>query len=460
MYSPASSSGADTVLPTPNQPYSSRRGSLNSPEVADGSDPMSPTSPHIHLLLADNESKSSMSFASIPPPSVAPQPRDAEHATTRHERLPSAVSMSSSLRRANTGPSTRAPPPPPILLRRPSDVNGVSVEDFPLRTGSSTGSASNGVLPSPRGNANGAIIAARGLNIAGIPSTAGGSVMADAEEEMDALPALPEVLPSPRRAFFAHADPTNMPKSPAWQSFEVSPRSPAPSPSSGPLRRGSTDHVFSPLGPKGNGASAHPRTPSKFDPTPQHGIHARNLSLFFPSPATDNDGERRLSVPLTPQFLSTEDMSTAVMPAGMSSHKRPFGGAGEWSFRARVEQDGSPSPAIGRSKRRGHHVSHRHLLQYPGCQALIGSASCSTSIHYLTTSSRSSIQRRRTPLLLARLHQQHLLYQEQSTRRIPCPCHSSPRPPSYRGPLRSCRSHDRKKILKNSSWSLLPSWRY
>ena len=354
MYSPASSSGADTVLPTPNQPYSSRRGSLNSPQVADGTDPFSPASLHM-TPSPDDKSKSGRSFASIPPPSGALHSADVELAQSRHEQLPSATSMSSSMRRSATGPSIRAPPPPPILLRRPTDLNGVEVEDIPLRTGSSTGS--NGMMPSPRRTA-------RGLNIAGIPSSVGGSVSADAGEESDALPALPDVLVSPRRTFFAHADSTNMPKSPAWQSFEASPRSPASAGSSGsgsgPPRRGSTDHIFSPLGPKGNGVVANPHTPTRFEPTPQHGIHARNLSLFFPSPATDN-GERKMGVPLTPQFLSPEDMSTAVMPAGTSASRKPFGGAGEWSFGAQAEEDRSGSPALGRSKRRGHHVSHKPI---------------------------------------------------------------------------------------------------
>ena len=341
MSSPSSSSVAETILPTPDQPYSSRRGSIQSPTMVDPNDPDAepPLSP-----VQDKQVQEV--FTSIPPPSAR------KPYTPSKDDWPRQITTGSMSRpaRSTTNPTPRAPPPPPILLRRPTDLDSINVEDIPLRTGSSISSGP----PSP-GRRNGGLAAARGLNIAGLPLAADGVVESEEEDSLPALPAL--VGPSPRRAFFAGADINGAPKSPIWQSFEVSPDAGSPASPSKNTRRGSAELPFSPLGPNGNAANVNGER--KFDPTPQHGIHARNMSLFFPSPGQNQQG--RLSVPPTPNFASPEEISNSVMQAGSS--KKPFNGAGDWSFGRVAGENGSSTPETAKSKRRGHHVSSTCLLR-------------------------------------------------------------------------------------------------
>ncbi|ORX41191.1 hypothetical protein BD324DRAFT_48356 [Kockovaella imperatae] len=347
MASPSSSSVAETILPTPDQPYSSRRSSLASPQVMDPAhhddgdrDTCCPPDDSVAKDRQDVNASTSPASSAKPQPIISVDRAQRPFSTS--------TSMSNRSIRNASNPNPRAPPPPPILLRRPTDIDSAHVEDIPLRTGSSGGAGS----PS-RSNA-------RGLNIAGLAPVLDGSVEPETREEQDALHALPVVLPSPRRPFFAGADNHGAPKSPAWQSFEVAQSRAPASPNKG--RRQSTELPFSPLGPNANvlNLPANPLTPSRFDPTPQHGIHARNMSLFFPTPGQPSSD--KLSVPPTPNFASAEGTAVMQAPHAGSKHKMPFGGSGEWTFGRAGGGTATGTQETSRSKRRGHH--HKHSLSH------------------------------------------------------------------------------------------------
>ena len=300
--SPASTiSNPETTLPTPDLSYSSRRSSIASPKLPlPGNDgpkqiedvfSMSPV-PHLSILPS-SPIVGDRAAAMCPPPKTSP------------------------LHPSHTLPSQsiRAPPPPPILLRRPTEM-GSTVSEISLASAS------------PRENT-------RGLNISGLP---------ELNEDGDSLA---ELAPSPRRMGFA----SGVPHSPAWQSMNSpnptrqSMNSPNPTPTR-PRRHPSLDISGPPMSPLG---------PRRFDPTPVHGIHSRNLSLFFPQPGAPLSGR---SAPGTPMFRSPEEVKEVAIPEG----KNIFGGAGEWKFGvsngiSNGEGGIFETPdGVKRSKRRGHHV--------------------------------------------------------------------------------------------------------
>ncbi|KAL7422453.1 hypothetical protein Q5752_003101 [Cryptotrichosporon argae] len=253
--------------------------------------------------------------------------------------------------------------PPPIVLATPADadISPPSTPSAPRR-------------PHAHGHAH----ARGGLNIAGL---------AFPDEAADALA---ELVPSPgagRRAFAAALEQgAGAPASPAW--MPMSP--PYVSAAAAAARRESLDvpgtsgqgaHGFthtrnysyghaqargpafaspfpppSPLGarahalaPAGAGTDSPPQGPRRFEPTPQHGLHARNLSLFFPQPGG--------AAPPPPP-----PGSAAAAPAGYSliptPDKRAGSGMGMGSGTA---ANGAATPDA-RGKRRGHH--HKHSLSH------------------------------------------------------------------------------------------------
>ena len=352
--SPASSL-ADSILPTPDQDFSSRRASLSPQVVSDMSSP--PILDTEEVLKPEVKTHEII----IPPPTLTVRADVRPNPPRLIGRQPP-ISMSTPSTKRNLTSSAqntqRAPAPPPIMLRRPTGKHGGPAEDIPLATGSSTssGPASPNRSTTPRRVTNGG-----GLNISGLP-TMTGSVEKE-EEEKDQLPALPDLLPSPRRKFFLQSDAEGQPKSPAWQSFEVDHRLSPGSPSTRNRPRGSVEMPFSPLSPNSND--------KRFDPTPQHGIHTRNLSLFFPSPGQQHG---RLSVPATPNFLSPEETHRSVvpLPAG-SEEKKPFAGNADWRFGQPTGENSLETPdEVKRGKRRGHHVcDHRNL---PYCMLIFSTA--------------------------------------------------------------------------------------
>jgi hypothetical protein len=86
--------------------------------------------------------------------------------------------------------------------------------------------------------------------------------------------------------------------------------------------------------------------PRRFEPTPTHGLHVRNLSAYFPHPGA----------PAAPPSPTLEEAGDSLIP---DSDRKAFGGPADWQF-------GQASPAGAsdemespqrRGKRRGHHVS-------------------------------------------------------------------------------------------------------
>lgn len=186
-----------------------------------------------------------------------------------------------------------------------------------------------------------------GLNIRGLTLPTAAKISpelrenAEKEDERDSLA---ELAPSPRVAAFkaALSGPSpDIPMSPAWQSFDASPSMKTTNTASPPQRS-----VPSPLGPRGN--------ERRFDPTPTHGLHARNLSLYFPSPGQAGPSAKGVKGDI---FREDGDgtVEEKVLPAG--EDRKVFGGKGGWSF-GEQNMDGqalSPEQAV-RGKRRGHHV--------------------------------------------------------------------------------------------------------
>lgn len=240
--------------------------------------------------------------------------------------------------RSNTG--HRAPAPPPIFLRRATGLDNTDEDEaIPI-----PGSASTTGSSQPD--------SAKGLNITGmsIPSLLS---TAEIEQEEPSLEeegdALPELMASPRgRLNFNMSSADGAPASPAWQSIDATP-SAGLNGSSSWGRKASLDvPVPSPLGPRHN--------EKRFEPTPQHGIHARNLSLFFPQPGNPipqrPDG--------SPALMESPVQPNDTLIPSASGERNVFGGTGNWSFgqaSSAQDENGLQTPeGVKKSKRRGHHV--------------------------------------------------------------------------------------------------------
>jgi hypothetical protein len=190
-----------------------------------------------------------------------------------------------------------------------------------------------------------------GLNIRGLTLPTAGNISPEdragnEEDREDEGDSLADLAPSPRVAAFkaALSGPSpEIPLSPAWQSFEASPSMRHPHPHPHPHTNTASPpgvSVPSPLGPR------------RFDPTPTHGLHARNLSLYFPSPGAQATGGVKGDIFRNEGGEGSEN----VLPAG--EDRKVFGGKGGWSF-GEQNNDGQALSLeqAKRGKRRGHHVS-------------------------------------------------------------------------------------------------------
>lgn len=242
----------------------------------------------------------------------------------------------------------------------------VEMDETPTRPRRTGRSPSGGV-----GGGGGAGLNIRGLTLPTAGKiTNGDSGMLHGEKE-EGSDSLGDLIPSPRVSAFKASllQPSpEMPMSPAWQSFDASP---VGNRASSSRRNGNGNGIHpaspsvlfappgqapSPLGPGGN--------ERRFDPTPTHGLHARNLSLFFPSPGQQRtgNGSRGKDVFGEEGFdgMGQENGPDTVLPAG--EDRKVFGGKGGWSFggghngSTAAGQTLSPENAKS-SKRRGHHVS-------------------------------------------------------------------------------------------------------
>ncbi|OWZ58188.1 hypothetical protein C368_01363 [Cryptococcus neoformans 125.91] len=332
--SPTSSvSATETILPTSDLPFSKslrQVAQMSVDEVPDDNDVFSQSTVLNHSVALGSPEESKTPQAEVPSISVASTVRVDDASPTPHSRH-------------NATPIVR-PPPPRIFLRRENAEKPTRVTASGTEHRSSHRQA-----------------AAKGLNISGLPlpeittnTIVEQGYIEDKPSKEDENDALPE-LASPRRLNFGNSE--NAPVSPAWQSIE-SPKSNQYSP--GGKRQ--SIHCFtsqpnleipSPLGPKFR----------RFEPTPNHGIHSRNLSLFFPQP-----GSTLPPKSTSPGLIPSPDFGeTTLIPSSDSSNeKKVFGGAGNWSFgQARPEAGGSAgllTPDVKRSKRRGHH--HKHSLSH------------------------------------------------------------------------------------------------
>lgn len=231
---------------------------------------------------------------------------------------------------SRTRSGTRAPVPPPIFLRKSDDI--------------SPRTAADDRIPSP---------------------DAPGSAGATEDLAVEATDNVPEMAMTPRRATFQAGlnNSEGAPSTPAWQSFD-SPRLPASGRASLGVppfsaSRGSPSLSYQPYSPVVARSSASagilpsPTPPNgRFEPTPQHGIHARNLSIFFPQPgkggAEVNNKENGEEAPETV-------ISGSGAGAAAAGDKKRFPSEGEWTFGKTSKQSVStPEP---KGKRRGHHVS-------------------------------------------------------------------------------------------------------
>lgn len=327
--SPASSvSATETVLPTPDLPFSKslrQVAQMSVDVVPDDNDVFSQSTVLNHSAALGSPEESKTQQAEVPSISVASTVGVDDASPTPHSRH-------------NATPIVR-PPPPRIFLRRENAEKSTRV-----------------TAPGTEPRSSHRQAAAKGLNISGLPlpeittnTIVEQGYIEDKPSKEDENDALPE-LASPRRLNFGNSE--KAPVSPAWQSME-SPKSNQYS----PRGKRQSIHCFtsqpnlevpSPLGPKFR----------RFEPTPNHGIHSRNLSLFFPQPGS-TPPPKSTSPGLIP---SPEFGETTLIPSSDSSNeKKVFGGAGTWSFgQARPEAGGSVgllTPDVKRSKRRGHHVS-------------------------------------------------------------------------------------------------------
>lgn len=366
--SPTSSDSTSSTLPTPHLINSSTR----YPNVASPSDfAMSPTAPRSSELK-------------------------------QHERLqaPQTPSIPDDVFRTTAftaGPST----PPPLV---PS-ISVDSLDDSDIMHQTPTRGQQPGALPrnvtrdrdmmpppslplhTPRKP-----VSPGGLNIHGLTLPSPFGVISDStrsreSEEEDSLGDM--VAPSPRRAAFKAALQSPIPgsgsgwipSSPAWQSVDsYAPHSPyiplGPTSSTSGLATGSPRLGRNSLSTNIPSSPLNPRSPSnanasnrQFDPTPTHGLHARNLSLYFPQPGQPQQQHQRGSVDDGSRGqggdgreVAGEEGSTLIPPVA-GDGKKVFGGQGGWSFGGPMPTGeegaglGLGSPDVKRGKRRGHHVS-------------------------------------------------------------------------------------------------------
>jgi hypothetical protein len=170
----------------------------------------------------------------------------------------------------------------------------------------------------------------------------------DADEEKDNVGDLP---PTPSRHSFHGASlaalmgerpttPTRESGRPSSPSSPWSPLEAATSPArrTQPLARPPSWHRNSLEVPSFVGAE-----PRRFEPTPTHGLHARNLSTYFPHPG----------VPLPPASPTLEG-AEQVIPQG---DRTAFGGPQDWQFGESPTGEMEGGEQMRRGKRRGHHVS-------------------------------------------------------------------------------------------------------
>lgn len=326
--SASSISATETTLPTPSPSFSRsspRVAPMSVNEVPEDDNVLSLPTAEDHSVALGSPEESKTPEAKVPSISVDNTMGVDDVSPTPHPRQ-------------NATRMVR-PPPPPIFLRRENGEESTEV-----------------TAPGTEPRSSHRQAAAKGLNISGLPmpeiTTNTIVEQGDIEDKPgkeDEDDALPELI-SPRRLNFGNSE--NAPASPAWQSMD-SPTSNQYSPG----RKRQSIHRFplqsnlevpSPLGPKSR----------RFEPTPNHGIHSRNLSLFFPQPGSIPP-PKAASQGLIP---SPELGETTLIPRAESSNeKKMFNGAGNWSFgQARPETEGSGgllTPDVKRSKRRGHHVS-------------------------------------------------------------------------------------------------------
>lgn len=177
---------------------------------------------------------------------------------------------------------------------------------------------------------------------------------AEAREAADTVPDLTDLPPTPNKRHSLNLsdrpltptgpDGRRSPLSPSWAPLETSPRSEMRDFGSSPRGRPPSWHRTSLEVP----SFYIPPSPSEskparsFEPTPHHGLHARNLSAYFPHPGMP----ARVPSP------------TPVSPAGDSvipdADKSAFGAGGDYSPQSPAEESTERARA---GKRRGHHVS-------------------------------------------------------------------------------------------------------
>ncbi|EIW69877.1 hypothetical protein TREMEDRAFT_68343 [Tremella mesenterica DSM 1558] len=321
----SSLSGTETTLPTPHMAESMYQ------------DDMSPALPPSPSIKTDIFSPISIPPAPLPPngleipvspttiPSISVHPVNPTSPQVQESPSPSPYPS----RRSSTTP-TRHPPPPISILSTPSDHRSHGL--FPVDTRSSSGLAITGLVD----------------HQSSIEQAFDNDTISAAE----AGDALPEMTPSPGRLAFRTTDHNGNPVSPApWHGFDI--------PSPGPRR--STQHFHplpSPLPTKTRHGSVNDKT--MFEPTPMHGLHARNLSLFFPQPGkapvpqTEGNGHTLIASP--------EQAGESLIPDATGLSRDRFGGQGGWSFGQGAAGPLLVSPDVKHSKRRGHH--HKHSLSH------------------------------------------------------------------------------------------------
>ncbi|GMK54893.1 hypothetical protein CspeluHIS016_0114790 [Cutaneotrichosporon spelunceum] len=195
---------------------------------------------------------------------------------------------------------------------------------------------------------------------------------ADAQEAEDKVPDLNDLVPTPNKrhslVFEAPVTPTRIdgqrsPASPSWAPLEGSPQNQMREFGASPRARPPTWHhkdrpgswhrnslevpaFYMPPSPSDNSTRTPDKTMRVFEPTPQHGLHARNLSAYFPHPG----------------MPARAPSPTPVQPAGDSvipdADKSAFGAGADYSAPPAEESTERPRT----SKRRGHH--HRHSLSH------------------------------------------------------------------------------------------------
>ncbi|BEJ11492.1 hypothetical protein CspHIS471_0109140 [Cutaneotrichosporon sp. HIS471] len=188
---------------------------------------------------------------------------------------------------------------------------------------------------------------------------------ADAQEAEDTVPDLNDLVATPNKRqsliFESPSTPTRMdgrrsPASPSWAPLEISPPTQMREFGASPRARPPTWHHMDRPGSWHRNslevpAFYMPPSPSEkptrsFEPTPQHGLHTRNLSAYFPHPG----------------MPARAPSPTPAQPAGDSvipdADKSAFGASADYT--APPAEESAERPRT--SKRRGHH--HRHSLSH------------------------------------------------------------------------------------------------